>query len=124
MPATEIAAPIARPVQDAATEGWIAASGESAKTGSRNLVIVSSTPGHLDQAGEQRQEGQHPHRDPHRRRPLGDMVVGAGEADVGVLHLAGRRVAGSSWATWPVSISSCASLHGRPGRTRKISRKV
>ena len=30
----------------------------------------------------------------------------------------------SPWATWPVSISSCASAHGLPGRIRKISRKV
>ena len=36
--------------------------------------------------------------------------------------VAGLR--GGSWATWPVSISSCASLHGVPGRMRKIRRKV
>ena len=41
----EIAAPIARPNQEAPVEGWIAASGESAKTGSRKWVTVSSTPG-------------------------------------------------------------------------------
>ncbi len=45
MPTIEIVAPIARPAQEAPTEGTISASGESAKTGSRNLVIVSSTPG-------------------------------------------------------------------------------
>ena len=36
--------------------------------------------------------------------------------------LAGLR--GSSWATWPLSISSCASLQGVPGRIRKTKRKV
>ena len=33
-----------------------------------------------------------PHRDPHRPRALGDVVLGAGEADLGVLGLAGGRV--------------------------------
>ena len=31
---------------------------------------------------------------------------------------------GSAWTTWPVSISSWASLQGVPGRIRKTSRKV
>ena len=31
---------------------------------------------------------------------------------------------GWAWTTWPLSISSWASLQGSPGRTRKISRKV
>ena len=92
IPASEIAAPIARPTQAAPTEGWIAASGESAKTGSRKLVIDVVDARHLDQAGEQGEEGEHAHRHPHRRRLLGDVVLGAGEADVGVLLLAGRRV--------------------------------
>ena len=37
--------PIARPRQSAPTVGWIAASGESAKTGSRKPMTTSSTPG-------------------------------------------------------------------------------
>ena len=35
---------------------------------------------------------EHRHRDRHRPRPLGDVVLGAGEADVRVLALAGHRV--------------------------------
>ena len=37
--------------------------------------------------------GEHAHRELHRERVLGDVVLGAGEADVGVLLLAGHRVA-------------------------------
>ena len=92
MPSSEIAPPIASPRHSAPTLGWIALSGESAKTGSRKLEEDVVDAGDLDQAGEQGAEAEHRHRHRHRPRLLGDVVVGAGEADLGVLHLFGRRV--------------------------------
>ena len=124
MPTTEIAAPIARPAQDAATEGWIAASGESAKTGSRNLATTSSTPGTWI-------------RPPNSaRKPSTPIATFIGQDCSAMWCSAPGKptsassaspvagLTGSAWATWPVSISSRASLHGAPGRTRKTSRKV
>ena len=46
----------------------------------------------LDHPADQRADPED-HRDRHRPAPLGDLVLGAGKADVGVLELAGRRVA-------------------------------
>ena len=42
---------------------------------------------------DQREEPERRHREPHRGRALGDVVLRPGEADVGVLLLAGRGVA-------------------------------
>ena len=46
----------------------------------------------LQEAADDRQHRQGAHRDLHRRGLLGDVVLRAGEADLGVLDLAGRRV--------------------------------
>ena len=67
---------------------------DSSKVGSRNLSITSSTPGTWTRPPTSARNAEHRHRDPHRRRLLGDVVLGAGEADVGVLALAGGRVLG------------------------------
>ena len=42
----------------------------------------------LQQAADDRQQRERAHRDLHRRLALGDVVLGPGEADVGVLDLA------------------------------------
>ncbi len=46
----------------------------------------------LEDATDHGQHGQGPHGNPHRPFPLGYEMAGAGEADVGVLLLAGQRV--------------------------------
>ena len=48
--------------------------------------------GDLDEAADDREDREAGHRDLHRGLALGDVVVGAREADVGVLDLAGDRV--------------------------------
>ncbi len=48
--------------------------------------------GDLDQPGADRADSEQRHRDLHRDRALSDRVVGAREADVGVLDFAGRGV--------------------------------
>ena len=46
----------------------------------------------LQEAADDREHRQRAHGDLHRRLALGDVVLRAGEADVGVLDLAGHRV--------------------------------
>ena len=60
-----------------------------------------STPGIWIRPREQRAEAEHRHRHPHRPLALGDVVLGAREADVGVLGLAGRGLIGSAWCDVP-----------------------
>ncbi len=104
--------------------GSIAASGESAKTGSRKLVTTLSTPGTWISPAKRARKAS---------TPIAIFIGGDCSAmwcsapgkPTSVSSsspVAGLR--GVSWARWPVSISSCASLQGVPGRTRKISRKV
>ncbi len=50
--------------------------------------------GDLHEPGADGADRQHGHRHAHRQRALGDRVVGAGEADVGVLHFAVGRIGG------------------------------
>ena len=106
-------------------DGWIAASGESAKTGSRKWVIVSSTPGTWTKPAKRARKAS---------TPIASFIGGDWSAMwwsapgkptsvSSVSPVAGFRGA-AAWTTWPVSISSWASAQGRPGRTRKISRKV
>ena len=65
---------------------------ESANVGSRNVsshvvvVGISTMPPTIASTASDA------HRDLHRQRALGDVVLGAGEADVGVLDLAVGRV--------------------------------
>ena len=65
---------------------------EPSNVGSRKCRATSSSSGSEHDAADDRQDRERPHRDLHRPRALGDVVLGAGEADVGVLLLARRRV--------------------------------
>ena len=64
----------------------------SPRTSARGSGAALSHARDLQEAADDREHGQRAHRDLHRHRALGDVVLGAGEADVGVLDLAGRRV--------------------------------
>ena len=92
MPRIEIAPPIARPRHSAPVAGVDRAERRVGEGRVEELEEHVADAGDLDQAGEQRAEPEHRHRHPHRLRLLGDVVVGAGEADLGVLLLFGRRV--------------------------------
>ena len=66
---------------------------ESSNVGSRKCSSVSVTPGHAQRRPRSTaSSGQRRHRRLHRPLALGDVVLGAREADVGVLRLAGGRV--------------------------------
>ena len=115
MPARPMTVPMIRPSH--ARAGGRARAPRRARTprrsapGSRGRRAV--TPGICSDAEADGADGQHAHGDLHRALALGDVVVGAREADLGVLLLARRRVRGDvvRGARWPPS-SSRASAHG------------
>ena len=74
----------------------------------------------LDEAADDREDREAGHRDLHRQLALGDVVVGAGEADVGVLDLAGGRVAAARRVV-EVAVLELARLR-RPARPRTRGR--
>ena len=93
---------------------------ESANVGSRKCRATSSILRDQHDAADRREHGQRAHRELHGQRVLGDVVLGAGEADVGVLDLAGRRVGRARrGARWPVL--ELARL-ARPARRRRRGR--
>ena len=66
--------------------------------------------GDLEQSGEQGEEAEHRHRDLHAGGLLGDVVVLAGVADLGVLDGPGGRVHGRTFG-----VDDVAGLHQRRG---------
>ena len=124
MPITEIAPPIARPRHSAPTAGWIAASGESRKAGSRKAKRTLSTPGTWIS--------------PAKRAPKPSTAIATaighdcsamwwwapGKPTSVSSSSSFAGLIGGPWKSSPVSIRCWASSLGRPGSTRKIRRKV
>ena len=75
----------------------------------------SSTPGIWTRPPTIASSASAAHRDLHRPLALGDVVLGAGEADVGVLLLAGRRV-GRHLGVGEVAVLELARLRARARR--------
>ena len=94
MPARPMTAPTSRPIHsDVAARLERPRRARSPRTSARGSGAAPSvTPGICRKPPTIASSGQRAHRDLHRRGPLGDVVLGAGEADVGVLDLAGGRV--------------------------------
>ena len=105
----------------ALSEGWIPAYLDPSSPLEEALDHVGDARD-LEEPGEQGAETEDGHRDPHRDRPARDVVLGPGEADVGVLALSVAGFSGSAWTLSAFS-SSSASLQGSPQTTRKPIRK-
>ena len=75
----------------------------------------------LHEPGADRADRQHAHRDAHRQRALGDRVVRAGEADVGVLDFAvgrvGRRARRGAGGPLRARAPRAPARRGRRGRS-------
>ena len=93
MPAIAITPPMARPIHSALSLGSASCVAASPRRSARGSVSSTSvTPGICTTPPTIDSTASGAIADLHRPLALGDVVLGAGEADVGVLGLAGRRV--------------------------------